>query len=131
MKTGIILATHGLLARELLNSCQMLFGDCEKVLPVCYMPEQSIETLLENIEKSIKILDDMSVVIIFCDMKGGSPCNVSLRIASANSKITVISGVNVPVLLETLSIRSNTKPEEVISSITHVINNSIEIINKR
>lgn len=130
MTIGIVIATHGMLARELLNTSQMLFGRTENLITICYMPEHSIDTLLENMLNALNEMREMKVVIIFCDMKGGSPCNIALRMAKTDNRVKVVSGVNIPVLLELLSLRDDESSVDVIIELEHVIYNSVEILNK-
>lgn len=130
MKSGIILATHGALAKELLNTSRMFMAVDEKIPAICYMPEHAIDTLLDMFQAAVTNMADMTKIIIFCDIKGGSPCNVAMRMAKTDNRITVISGVNIPVLLETLSLLDNQQPGNIITSMADVLHNSIEILNK-
>lgn len=130
MKAGVIITTHGELATELRNTCQMLTGTGKHILAICYLPEQSPDILRDNLSLAINNMTDKSLIIVFCDIKGGSPCNVSLQLAKQDQRLTVISGVNVPVLLETLSILESESSENLLMSLHDVLSHSIEILNK-
>ncbi|EKK8360993.1 PTS mannose transporter subunit IIA, partial [Salmonella enterica] len=66
--------------------------------------------------------------MIFCDMKGGSPANVAMKLASNNKKIKIVTGVNIPVIVEAITMAKDENLDELIESLSKIIPNSVEII---
>lgn len=103
----IILVSHGRLSYELLNSANMIIrNQIEDIYPVSLDEDTGIDTLKEkllNISKKIK----GNEVLILCDIKGGSPFNTSL-IVFKNYNYKILTGMNLPMLLEVLMNRNHT-----------------------
>ncbi|EDV1593607.1 hypothetical protein ABQ01_004880, partial [Salmonella enterica subsp. salamae] len=93
-----------------------------------YMPEESPDLLYQKIEEAIKGNINPDGVIIFCDMKGGSPANVAMKLASNNKNIKIVTGVNIPVIVEAITLAEDENVDELIQSLSKIIPNSVEII---
>ena len=60
-------------------------------------------------------------VFVFCDMLFGSPCNCMARVIAEDldsDKIQVVTGVNLAMILQILSVRENSDPtvEELVNA---------------
>ena len=51
------------------------------------------------------LLDTTDGVLVFCDLLGGTPFNQAMIIAQSYSNVEVVTGTNLPMLLETLGSR--------------------------
>lgn len=124
---GIIIVSHGNFASALLETCEMFIGKHDNVITVCYMQEESVESLFYNISKALdeSILQDE--LIIFCDIKGGSPCNVALKLAINNNNIRVITGVNIPIVIEAINLSERESLDTIINYLSKIVPNSVEI----
>ncbi|MDO4898959.1 MAG: mannose/fructose/sorbose PTS transporter subunit IIA [Rothia sp. (in: high G+C Gram-positive bacteria)] len=99
---AIIVAAHGESAPALLDTASMILGNLEKVTPVTFLPGEGPENL---IEKYAAITADLPVeepVLLLVDLFGGSPYNAAARFAAERENTDVVSGVNVPMLLEAI-----------------------------
>ena len=74
---NILLVTHGDLGKELLKSSELIIGKVENAESISFYQGDSFETLLAKVEKSIERVSD-DELIVFTDMYGGSPYNLSL-----------------------------------------------------
>lgn len=105
---GVLLLSHGEMAKGLLDSCELFFGeDIPKTKAVCLEADDSTEKFDKRIEESLAELDDGSGVLILCDLIGGTPSNRSLFVI--NDKVQAIAGMNLAVLMEFLSMRPGCK----------------------
>ena len=95
----IILAAHGELATEFHNTLEMIVGDVKHFYPVNFYPNDGPEQLRARIEEVVE-LNSGTEYIIFVDLYGGSPFNVSSALAAEDDNISVITGLNLPMLLE-------------------------------
>jgi len=108
---GMLIVTHGRLGEGLLDAMQMIAGPQEKVDFVSLKEGDSIDELKERILNAVKMLDDGSGVLVFVDMFGASPSNAAAYLLNEN--VEVITGVNLPMLLEIVSFRESSSLQEL------------------
>jgi len=108
---GMLIVTHGRLGEGLLDAMQMIAGPQEKVDFVSLKEGDSIDELKERILNTVKMLDDGSGVLVFVDMFGASPSNAAAYLLNEN--VEVITGVNLPMLLEIVSFREASSLQEL------------------
>ena len=116
MKKHILVLTHGDFGASLLNSAQMIIGDLDDVSSVSLVPEDSVDTFYEKVEKEISTISKDIVCLV--DLFGGSPCNTALRL-SQNRKIDIVCGLNLPMFIELynqISISEDFNSEGLIST---------------
>lgn len=101
---GVIIVTHGELGQQLLKTSEDIVGQQKGVVNVTLLPEEGIDDLRAKINQAFKEVDAGEGVIILTDMIGGTPTNTSLSLAHSEH-IEVITGVNLPMLLELFSYR--------------------------
>ena len=108
---GMLIVTHGRLGEGLLDAMQMIAGPQEKVDFVSLKEGDSIDELKERILSAVKVLDDGSGGLVFVDMFGASPSNAAAYLLHEN--VEVITGVNLPMLLEIVSFRESSSLQEL------------------
>ncbi|MBI0121531.1 MULTISPECIES: PTS sugar transporter subunit IIA [Lactobacillus] len=112
---GVIICTHGNSAPELLKSAEMICGKQENCQTVCFTDGESLEQLKSEISEKISQLK--GTVFCLTDLKGGTPFNTLVRLLKSNPEMEIITGVNIPMLLELFINRSQLKKEELLSGI--------------
>ncbi len=112
---GVLVITHGDLGRELINAAEMIKGPLEGVLFVSVNYSKGVEDLKKEIKVSIKKVDSGDGTLIFTDLFGGTPSNISLSFLK-EGKVEVVTGVNLPMLLK-LDMRGEKKLSELASLI--------------
>ena len=100
MTNEVILMSHGLMAKEILNSAQMILGDQINYPVVSMTPDDGIEGTFNKLDKIIGTLNDAKRIVILADLMGGTPANTAMMLASEDSRIQVITGVNLGMVLE-------------------------------
>lgn len=95
---GILVVSHGKLAKALISSVQMLVGKLKKVKGISIWPKDDAGKIEELIEKGIEEVDDGDGVVILTDILGGTPTNLSLSVVE-EKRVEVVTGVNLPMLL--------------------------------
>jgi mannose PTS system EIIA component len=111
----LIIVTHGNLADELLKTAQMIFGKTEDVHAVCFSSDQEIESLQERISGLLEKTDGHSVLFL-TDMLGGSAFTASMKFLQGKDRY-LVTGVNLPILLDILLSRKGKDIEELISQV--------------
>ncbi len=112
---GILLVTHANLGTSLIETVEFISGKKEDNLSaVSINILDDPETLRKKIKKAISDVKTDKGVIIFTDMFGGTPSNLSYSFLE-EGKIEVISGVNIPILLKAVNSRSKMNMETLTS----------------
>lgn len=107
MSIAIIIGTHGAAAEQLLKTAEMLLGEQSNVAYIDFVPGENAETLIEKYNERLTHLDTSKGVIFLVDTWGGSPFNAASRIVTDKENYEVITGVNVPMLVETFMARDD------------------------
>ncbi|MGB4687682.1 MAG: PTS sugar transporter subunit IIA [Coprothermobacter proteolyticus] len=110
----MLIVTHGRLGEGLLDAMQMIAGPQERVEVISLKEGDSIDELKDKILNAVKTLDDGSGVLVFVDMFGASPSNAAAYLLNEN--VEVITGVNLPMLLEIVSFRESSSLQELAAN---------------
>ncbi|MFO7915609.1 MAG: hypothetical protein R6U43_07940 [Candidatus Krumholzibacteriales bacterium] len=94
---GIII-THGSLAEELKKTVNLILGRVDGLVPVC-SGDLSDDAVIEKI-KEIIAGSRAERLVMFVDYCGGSCFNSCFRAVKGLKNAIIISGVNLPVLLD-------------------------------
>lgn len=98
---GIILTGHGNFATGLYSSVKLIAGAKEDFVCCDFIEGASSEDLQEELSKTINELKERCQgIIIFSDLKGGSPFQKAATVAYGQDDIQVIAGSNLPMILE-------------------------------
>ncbi len=103
---GLVLVTHGQLAREFIRAMEHVVGPQEKVAQVCIEPDDDIEQRRRDIIDSVSRVDDGDGVVLLTDMFGGTPSNLAISVLD-QGKVEVIAGINLPMLIKLASVRGS------------------------
>ena len=103
----LIVACHGRFAEELVNSAAMVFGEAEGVHAVTFMPGEGPEDLIAKYEAIMGEAGVSDDVLFLVDLFGGSPYNAAIRVVAPTARADVLSGANLPMLLELLDSRDD------------------------
>lgn len=102
---GVIIATHGNLARELLQTAESIVGPQEGIDLLSIDFEDDVDAIFSKYEKALRDIDAGNGVLILTDMFGGTPSNISLSYLN-NKNVEVLTGVNLPMVIRVLVERS-------------------------
>lgn len=107
MAIAIIIGTHGSAAEQLLKTAEMLLGEQDNVAFIDFVPGENAETLIEKYQEKIRGLDTSGGLLFLVDTWGGSPFNAASRVAVDQPNYEVVTGVNIPMLVETFMARDD------------------------
>lgn len=105
---GLVIATHGRLAEELVHTAEGIVGAIPDVKACGIEPGSSPESICDAMRKAIAQVDSGDGVIVLADLFGGTPCNQSLTLCS-NARVEVVTGVNLPMLIKAAALRTQAK----------------------
>jgi len=111
---GLVLVTHGRLAEEFVAAMEHVVGPQKNVIPICIGPDDDMERRRQDIMAAAGAVDMGRGVIVLTDMFGGTPSNLSISIMD-RSKVEVIAGVNLPMLIKIAGIRQTEDLADVVA----------------
>lgn len=97
---GIVVVSHGNMAEGMIDAARMIVGQMEGVTTVSLKESDAVEDLMGRIEIAVNEVDQGEGILILVDAFGASPFNASARLALGRKNIEIISGMNLPMLLE-------------------------------
>ena len=102
---GIVVVTHGQLARELVAAAEMITGeDIPNATSVSIGWHDSPEDAQRAIVTAASRVSGDEGSVILTDMFGGTPSNLALSLLE-EGRVEVVTGVNLPMLIRLVSIR--------------------------
>jgi PTS system mannose-specific IIA component len=104
---GMVLVTHGGLAREFRAALEHVVGPQAQCETVSIGPDDDMEIRRNDILKAVGDVDSGDGVVILTDMFGGTPSNLAISVME-NSDVEVIAGINLPMLIKLARIRGET-----------------------
>ena len=112
---GVVLAAHGPLPGALLESAGMIMGDLPQVTSVSLMPGDGLEGLVDRLQSAVNEVNTDHGVLLLLDLFGGTPANAATLLTQQMTGVQAVSGVNMPMLLETLLARMGTDSVETLA----------------
>ena len=113
---GVLIVTHQELAQALLSVVDLIMGRQEGMAAVSLDPTLPPETCMEQIKQGLAQVNNSNGVVIFTDMLGGTPSNLSLSFLQ-EGKVEVVTGVNLPMLMKLAHLRENNNLSEVAAAL--------------
>ncbi len=111
---ALIISTHGKFSEELVKSSEMIFGSQTNVGVVTFKPGEGTDNLVDKYNNLINELDCKDGVLFMVDLFGGSPFNAASILALKNDNMEIITGVNLPMLLEVFGSRDFSSLSELV-----------------
>ena len=109
---GGIIVSHGRLAEELLNALTIILGEAPNIEAISIGWYDDVEDSKKKINQSLKKVDQKNGVVIFTDMFGGTPSNLSFSFLR-NNQVEIITGVNLPMLIKFVSLQRSNNLKDV------------------
>ena len=103
---GVVVATHGQLATELVNAAEMIVGDLPRFTAVSIGWHDDVNDAREEIAQAIERVRGAEGVLLLTDMFGGTPSNLGMTFLEKD-RIEVITGVNLPMVIKLAGLRSS------------------------
>ena len=101
---GILVVTHGQLARELVTAAEMIVGEIPNVAQVSIGWHDDPDDAQREIREGIHRVETGDGTVVLTDMFGGTPSNLSLAFLEKD-RVEVVTGVNLPMLIKLASLR--------------------------
>lgn len=102
---GLVIVTHGGLAREFRSALEHVVGPQKQLETVQIGPEDDMTLRRGEILSAIAKVQSGDGVIVLTDMFGGTPSNLAISVMD-EAKVEVIAGINLPILVKLAALRS-------------------------
>ena len=126
---GIIVVSHGKLAREIVAAAEHVVGAQKNFRAISIEPDDDMEDRREQIIQTAKSCDTGAGVIILTDMFGGTPSNLAISVMP-KGKIEVLAGVNLPMLIKLAEVRGELGLMEACETAAEAAKKYISIASK-
>ena len=115
----LILVSHGSFAAGIRESAEMILGEQEDLKVFGVFPGDTVEDFASKVEKAVLNFGDPENTLILADLIGGTPCNTAVMMALKHH-VKVLSGLNLPMLIEVLSLRDEVSADELVKEAANV-----------
>lgn len=116
---GLLVVAHGSLGESLIQCASYVLGKRPtqlRALDLMVFGDAGI--MHREAQAVIAELDEGDGVLVLADVYGATPCNTVCRLLSPG-RVEVVVGVNVPMLLKTLTYRERATLEELATRAEH------------
>lgn len=103
---GLVVVTHGGLAKELLNAAEHVCGPQAQAEVVCVGPDETALQSSQHIREALARVDTGAGAIVLTDVAGSTPSNAAIT-AVNGGPTKVLAGVNVPMLIKLACVRDS------------------------
>jgi PTS system mannose-specific IIA component len=100
---GLVLVTHAGLATALKLSAEMIVGSIERCTTVEVAPDERVDDIMAHVVAAVEAVHSDGAIIM-TDLFGGTPSNMAMSFLKEGC-VEVITGVNLPMLIEFCSRR--------------------------
>ena len=114
---GLVLVTHGGLAKEFQLAVEHVVGPQEQMEAISIGPDDDMELRRQDILEAVSRVNTGKGAIILTDMFGGTPSNLSISIMEPGL-IEVVAGANLPMLIKLATVRAEDDMEQALEQAT-------------
>ncbi len=123
---GVIVVSHGELARALVDSASLLVGEGERLACTGIFPGDDPGEFYERVRECALSVDGGCGVVALADLYGGTPNNVLYKL-SREINLRIVTGANLPMVMHVIAERQpETTPQELIEGLLATAKQGIE-----
>lgn len=113
---GIVIVSHGGLAREYLTTLEHVLGEDTGAVAVSIGPSDSMATKQAEIDAAILAVDQGDGVAVLTDLFGSTPSNLAMGACRKTNRV-MMYGMNMPMLVQLAKCRRKPMHEAVNSAL--------------
>lgn len=125
---GGIIVSHGKFGEELLNALTIILGEAANIEAISIGWYDNVEESKKKIALSLKRVDQKNGVVIFTDMFGGTPSNLSFGFLK-EGQVEVVTGVNLPMLIKFVSLQRSNNLRDVAKKVVEQGKKSLHLVS--
>ncbi|RHW46281.1 PTS mannose transporter subunit IID [Bombilactobacillus bombi] len=113
---SVLVCTHGSAAVGLVETAEMICGKQSQCKALAFTMGQPLEEFKQQVQQVLQSFNS-SKVLCLTDLKGGTPFNILVNLTSEYPDLKIVTGVNVPMLLQTFIQRPNLELGQLLPEI--------------
>ena len=125
---GIVVVSHGVLSEQLVAAASLILGEAKDVKAVSFLARESLEDLRKKTSEATNEFTTDGCLIL-TDIMGGSATNVSIEIMKSRNDVYVVTGANLPMLLEAINSREGSSLKDLANQVSN--SGTRSIINRK
>lgn len=129
--TAIIVSGHGHLSTGLLDAFQMIFGKDEKIVAIPFLKGEGIPQLQEKFQQQLEQFPTEEEVLFMVDVFGGTPYNSATQLVFDKKNMDIVTGVNLPVLLEAGALKEALSISDLIGALKTINQESFKVFSEQ
>lgn len=126
--TKILILSHGRFADSIKDTVEMISGSNPNIISLGIFPEQNINAYESKIRECVSKNAD-NEIIIMVDVLGGSPYNIAAKLLNEYPDLFLLTGVNIPMVLETVPLLDSTTSSELLQLMRNSANDGIKVFD--
>ncbi|MEA4874665.1 MAG: PTS sugar transporter subunit IIA [Anaerorhabdus sp.] len=124
-----MVASHGEFAKAAVETVEMIAGPQDNTKAVVLHENMSLEQFEDSMKQAIQELKkNCEDIVIFCDIYGGTPFNVTSKLKLTGYEFLAFTGFNLPILMD-LCFSRDCSLDEITERIKETHANSCTEIN--
>ncbi|MFN2745176.1 mannose/fructose/sorbose PTS transporter subunit IIA [Bacillus sp. z60-18] len=127
---SVIISGHGHFPTALKESSGMIFGEEDNLMAVPFLKGEGIQTLQEKYKETLKGIPEEHEVLFLVDIFGGTPYNAATPYIVSDRRIDMAAGVNLPILLEALSLRGHMPLKELLGNLKKMSQETFQVCSE-
>jgi PTS system mannose-specific IIA component len=125
---GILVLTHGAFGEDLLSTACGIMHDEAHIAALNLSRRLDFPTLRKRVSEAIRELDSTEGVLVLIDAYGGTSYNTT-RPLMAEFKISLVTGVNLPMVLSALSNRNRMTVDALAKKVSEDARKTISVMS--
>jgi len=118
MTVGVLIITHGNIGESLLDTAIKTLGFCPLQTETLSAPQNANVDEIDALAAVMCMrLNEGKGVLVLTDMYGSTPSNIANRLAK-RPEVSVISGINLPMLIRVMNYPQLSLPELINKALT-------------
>lgn len=110
---GILIVTHGDFGHAVKESSELITGTIQNCQSIALNRDDDILDLKNKVDIAVEELNQGEGVIVLVDLIGGSPFNICSLVLKEKRNFKLLSGVNLPILIECSMMRESMNLDEL------------------
>ncbi|MGG1241749.1 PTS fructose transporter subunit IIA [Bacillus cabrialesii] len=127
---SVIISGHGDFPIALKESSGMIFGEENNLIAVPFLKGEGIQTLQEKYHQTLKDIPEENEVLFLVDIFGGTPYNAAASFVAESERMDMAAGVNLPILLEVLSLREHVTLKALLKNLKTMSQQSFQVCSE-
>nr|WGD61992.1 PTS fructose transporter subunit IIA [Bacillus subtilis]WGD72134.1 PTS fructose transporter subunit IIA [Bacillus subtilis] len=127
---SVIISGHGDFPIALKESSGMIFGEENNLIAVPFFKGEGIQTPQEKYHQAVKDIPEEHEVLFLVDIFGGTPYNAAASFIAEDQRMDMATGVNLPILLEVLSLREHLALKDLLNNLKAMSQQSFQVCSE-